>query len=1090
MRLLKKLLSLVVVLNLLESTSVLSVPSVMAQTLDPNKTYNVYNAETGTGREMTGQEIEDYNKSVAQSSTTTSSSSSNNSSSLTTSDGAKNPFKIDDFIKVSDAKNKDDITKDKEKYENDLESLKKNMDSKIDQIEDLMDQYDELHEATKGSAGTRYILKNIKDRDTSKSVVEEISKYYGNDQMLSPKILAIANQLSNDATTYANLERKIDALDNIEEADGEIYEYITPNGESILFKKVNYSFQSAGEAAFGKYETIDASNTEGCMPLPAKLAETRSCIFCPLFLTIFNAAQTMTTNSFGVLGPEIAKVIFIGLALYIAFLVLKYVSSMTKQDTPRFMNELLTQCFKVVVACVLLYTPDFVYSKIIGPVLDAGTELGGALLFEEGSGYTQWCSIEQNITDQTNEFIKGGEDGTETPLKEGLIPAYIYTKIECFIRAVQAEISLSQSIGSSLMCISRNAAADTVASVPIPDFTMMFQGLIIWLMAIIMTIAFAFYLIDATVKLGIVGALMPFFIASWPFKATSRYASTGWNMLLNTFFVYALMGLVISINIQLILQGVSAGTASADNLQDLINGNNIDALREALDIGFSGFLILIGSCLFAFKLTGQANSIAGEFANAGAVNIAPGIGTLALSGATGMAKKGLNKVGNMANATGVPARISQAKDRFTSRVAQGLGLGRFAGKAGQSSVTGANTAARNNQNQPLPQNQNPSTNQNPNPNPNPNPNQNPNQNPDQNPDANTGPQPKPDSRTNQAPNPNNQTTQQAWSNAVRSEAMANAQVRTSQREVNSAQKMANSAQGTPLEAQRLRELEQAQLKLQNAQAQAMQALKNREALEKNMLNTLNSAYNSQQLINDKKNLENSAAAIQNAKVNASRVDSQLQAVNQTIQNPVDSKSLAQAQQQKAQLESEKATLDKYVSDTQKYHDNLYNKLSNIAGTEENKQRIQDIQNQINANGGAQAYENSISPEATQQKINDINQKIEQNAREQAAQAEKINRTQQEINAQNALLQDEKNKAASASDEPSRTLYAQQAQERENIIRQTQDDLQRMQSQVDSLKTDAQALGKQQQILAKDLEQNKAQWDFYNKFVKPQGGGNV
>lgn len=1077
-------------MNLLESTSVLSVPSVMAQTLDPNKTYNVYNAETGTGREMTGQEIEDYNKSVAQSSTTTSSSSSNNSSSLTTSDGAKNPFKIDDFIKVSDAKNKDDITKDKEKYENDLESLKKNMDSKIDQIEDLMDQYDELHEATKGSAGTRYILKNIKDRDTSKSVVEEISKYYGNDQMLSPKILAIANQLSNDATTYANLERKIDALDNIEEADGEIYEYITPNGESILFKKVNYSFQSAGDAVFGKYETIDASNTEGCMPLPAKLAETRSCIFCPLFLTIFNAAQTMTTNSFGVLGPEIAKVIFIGLALYIAFLVLKYVSSMTKQDTPRFMNELLTQCFKVVVACVLLYTPDFVYSKIIGPVLDAGTELGGALLFEEGSGYTQWCSIEQNITDQTNEFIKGGEDGTETPLKEGLIPAYIYTKIECFIRAVQAEISLSQSIGSSLMCISRNAAADTVASVPIPDFTMMFQGLIIWLMANIMTIAFAFYLIDATVKLGIVGALMPFFIASWPFKATSRYASTGWNMLLNTFFVYALMGLVISINIQLILQGVSAGTASADNLQDLINGNNIDALREALDIGFSGFLILIGSCLFAFKLTGQANSIAGEFANAGAVNIAPGIGTLALSGATGMAKKGLNKVGNMANATGVPARISQAKDRFTSRVAQGLGLGRFAGKAGQSSVTGANTAARNNQNQPLPQNQNPSTNQNPNPNPNPNPNQNPNQNPDQNPDANTGPQPKPDSRTNQDPNSNNQTTQQAWSNAVRSEAMANAQVRTSQREVNSAQKMANSAKGTPLEAQRLRELEQAQLKLQNAQAQAMQALKNREALEKNMLNTLNSAYNSQQLINDKKNLENSAAAIQNAKANASRVDSQLQAVNQTIQNPVDSKSLAQAQQQKAQLESEKATLDKYVSDTQKYHDNLYNKLSNIAGTEENKQRIQDIQNQINANGGAQAYENSISPEATQQKINDINQKIEQNAREQAAQAERISRTQQEINAQNALLQDEKNKAASASDEPSRTLYAQQAQERENIIRQTQDDLQRMQSQVDSLKTDAQALGKQQQILAKDLEQNKAQWDFYNKFVKPQGGGNV
>ena len=609
------------------------------------------------------------------------------------------------FIKVSDAKNKDDVTKDKEKYENDLEAVKSKYYSTKNKLFARLVAYDTVNSEGMGnrfaggtidtiagaltgdsiSQGLKNLgkvggaigdlflntweLNVVTNNEDLDEIYEMVKKKYAND----PEALKLAEELRTIGREFHSLERKIDALDNISETDGPIYEYITPNGESILFKKVNYSFQSAGEAALGKYETIDASNSEGCMPLPAKLAETRSCIFCPLFLTIFNAAQTMTTNSFGVLGPEIAKVIFIGLALYIAFLVLKYVSSMTKQDTPRFMNELLTQCFKVVVACVLLYTPDFVYSKIIGPVLDAGTELGGALLFEEGSGYTQWCSIEQNITDQTNEFIKGGEDGTETPLKEGLIPAYIYTKIECFIRAVQAEISLSQSIGSSLMCISRNAAADSVTSVPIPDFTMMFQGLIIWLMAIIMTIAFAFYLIDATVKLGIVGALMPFLIACWPFKITSKYTSQGFTMFMNTFFTYVFMGLVVSINIQLISVSMTGVQGGKDAIIAALNGNKVQVLKDLLDIGFAGFLILIASSIFGFKLCGQAAELAGSMAGGGGgSSIAPEIGgmgyNVAKSAALGTGQKILGGAKFVGEATGVNEKLRKTRDSAVNKL--------------------------------------------------------------------------------------------------------------------------------------------------------------------------------------------------------------------------------------------------------------------------------------------------------------------------------------------------------------------------------------------------------------------------------------
>ena len=45
-------------------------------------------------------------------------------------------------------------------------------------------------------------------------------------------------------------------------------------------------------------------------------------------------------------------------------------------------------------------------------------------------------------------------------------------------------------------------------------------------------IAFSFYLVDAIVQLGIVGALLPFMIATWPFKISSKYSKIGWNMIL------------------------------------------------------------------------------------------------------------------------------------------------------------------------------------------------------------------------------------------------------------------------------------------------------------------------------------------------------------------------------------------------------------------------------------------------------------------------------------------------------------------------------------------------------------------------------
>lgn len=448
-------------------------------------------------------------------------------------------------------------------------------------------------------------------------------------------------------------------------------------------------------------EAQTSGNLKGCPPIAIQIIRDSNCIFCPLFAVLYDAANEMSSLSFSKLGAPMATVMLIGFALYIAFKVLAHVSALTKQDAPKFLGELLTQAFKVLIAFILLMNSNQVYQYFISPVLNAGLDFGAAMLFENPTAFAN-CTAGINVPNDT-----------------ALLPIKTYARLDCFIRAIQAEIAVMQSIGSSLMCVGRNKASTSIGG--IWDFGMVFQGLIIWAFAIMLSLAFAFYLIDATVNLGLVGALMPFLIACWPFKITTGYSKKGIDMFLNSFFVFVFMGIVVSINMQLIGQAMqnseqvasvtqdggsaSQGTASASSsgeqktdtstesgsgeqqtgsekgglsaLVDALNSDDIDKLKELTDLGFGGFLILLCCCIFGFKFTSQATSLADSMASGGINGIGNKIGGLAATGA-----------GRLATKATQPARqaISRKANDLTSRagdaVGKKLGIGKHGGKTG------------------------------------------------------------------------------------------------------------------------------------------------------------------------------------------------------------------------------------------------------------------------------------------------------------------------------------------------------------------------------------------------------------------------
>lgn len=473
-------------------------------------------------------------------------------------------------------------------------------------------------------------------------------------------------------STAQQLDQKVEELNSMQttiKAGQSLYKYTimgkTKDGKPTILAE--YYFIMEGD----KFQSITGV-TRGCVPLPAKLAESRSCIYCPLFKTIFNAAQSMSTKAYDKLAGPLANVMLIGFAIVIAFMVLKNVSSFTKQDAPKFVTELLVNMFKVLVAYYMLKNANIVYGYIVGPVLKAGFEFGSSLLFAKNDSYLAACDVSKTLQNVSN----------------GVMPAYLYTNLDCFIRAVQAEVAVPQSVGSSLMCVARNAGKESIGPVRnvLWDFGMMFQGFAIWVMGWIISLAFAFYLIDATIQLGIIGALMPFLIACWPFKATRNYTSKGWGIFMNTFFVYVFMGLVVSINVELLGQGLTGSKGGFDAIMKALNGNNVQELKELLDIGFAGFLVLVACCLFAFKLTGQASDLAGTMAGGGGPKIGANIGGLAYGAATkgvqGTLKTGLGAAKAVSDKTGLTNVVNKGRDWAKDKVWGAVGLGRRSGAAG------------------------------------------------------------------------------------------------------------------------------------------------------------------------------------------------------------------------------------------------------------------------------------------------------------------------------------------------------------------------------------------------------------------------
>lgn len=412
---------------------------------------------------------------------------------------------------------------------------------------------------------------------------------------------------------------------------------------------------------YGKNE--GSEDFEGCEVLPVKIYNMQGCFFCPLAELIFSTANDVTIKSFAYFGNPFKPVIVIVFAIWLAFLVLQQVFSMTKQDAPKFLSTILKQGFKVLFAFFLLSYSGSLFRYFIVPILDGGLKMGTSIQTVYLPTPKNWEPTKPSTPQSHYNMVITTTQKVSTTDKKGekanITADTLYTHIEIFLASLQARMAYLQAIGTTLFCVGSHEIITVFPSEMKQGLDKMLLGGILTVFGFILTIAFAFYFMDALLQLAVIGAMLPFMIAGWPLKATSQYASTGFKMLLNTFFVMFFTGFVVSVNIELINTALGysqtqnnetfKGNSQTEGLQLIataITDQNISLLTAVTSIGISGFLLLIFSCLLGFKFVAQVSPLASSLSAGGFKGgLAGKIGTMAASTAKGMAVKAATPVG-------------------------------------------------------------------------------------------------------------------------------------------------------------------------------------------------------------------------------------------------------------------------------------------------------------------------------------------------------------------------------------------------------------------------------------------------------------
>ena len=392
-----------------------------------------------------------------------------------------------------------------------------------------------------------------------------------------------------------------------------------------------------------------ASTNDGDCKYSSYRSSFDTCFFCDIFKILFNTASRLAEMAYTTLSGSVIVLVLVGTAIWLAFLILKYVSSFETKDPRNMMKEIFNQLFVVAVVVFLLQgtTSISFMSLVISPIFETGISLANIVLADT-SGNTCRTDVLTGI------------------ISDGGLPVSIGTSIVCVIDAIQNKIADVIALGSTSMCV--GLFVESWKEIPLlPHWGYLLSGLIIWIAGLLMLLIYPWLLIDAMLQLCLSVMFLPIAIGAYAFKYTRQmFVGKVWGAFMSAMFMFVFLAIVISI----LLLSIESTVGENFNRTLTNDATGINAILQNLGWWTISFLKLVFTLLLAWAVLGEAQSFAGKFASgigAGGGLKAPGnigsnVGTLANSGLKSAALLGAK--GGIKAAKSASPLISEKMNNF------------------------------------------------------------------------------------------------------------------------------------------------------------------------------------------------------------------------------------------------------------------------------------------------------------------------------------------------------------------------------------------------------------------------------------------
>ncbi len=319
-----------------------------------------------------------------------------------------------------------------------------------------------------------------------------------------------------------------------------------------------------------------------------------NCLLCSLYEYVFDLCKEIVELAWNSFAESLQSVVALGTAIYVAVFTLKNIGNFSQQDTGAYLSNDKTGIIPLMVkaAAVIWLLSDegntFLYSHLIGPVISDGLDIGSQLSSGGSLGASSGMSSASGVGELFDAVIIKMEEFNDS----------IYTVI---------------AMGDLLWCLSflPDGLADAHWGLAVSAFGIMVMG---WLILI----GVSFFLLDVVFRLAIACILLPFAVACGMSKLTSNYTKKNWNLFVNVFFSFVIIGVLIVFTIKMIEKAITADpTLQARLASGILNNSDAELIAEEFDV--TAFLLLCLACTISFKLFLEIDPIVDKISNSKSV---------------------------------------------------------------------------------------------------------------------------------------------------------------------------------------------------------------------------------------------------------------------------------------------------------------------------------------------------------------------------------------------------------------------------------------------------------------------------------------